>query len=72
MKTTDYVIQYLIEKGVTDLFGYPGGVICHFLDSAYKFRDQIRTHTHYHEQAAAFAACGYAQETGKAGVAFST
>ena len=72
MKTTDYVIQYLIAKGVTDLFGYPGGVICHFLDSAYKFRSQIRTHTHYHEQAAAFAACGYAQETGKAGVAFST
>ena len=54
------------------MFGYPGGVICHFIDSATKYPGQITTHINYHEQAAAFAACGYAQETSNIGVAFTT
>ena len=71
MKVTDYIIEFLIEKGITDVFGYPGGVICHLMDSATKY-PSIKTHTNYHEQGAAFAACGYAQSTGKLGVAYST
>ena len=72
MKVTDYIIEFIISKGVTDMFGYPGGVICHFIDSATKYPGQINTHINYHEQAAAFAACGYAQETSGIGVAFTT
>lgn len=72
MKVTDYIISFLISKGITDIFGYPGGVICHLLDSASKYRDSITAHCTYHEQAAAFAACGYAQESRKVGVAYST
>ena len=72
MKVTDYIIDFIISKGVTDMFGYPGGVICHFIDSATKYPGQINTHINYHEQAAAFAACGYAQETSGIGVAFTT
>lgn len=72
MKVTDYIIEFLISKGVTDLFGYPGGVVCHLIDSASKYSDKIRIHINYHEQAAAFSACGYAQECGKLGVAFAT
>lgn len=72
MKVTDYIIEFLIEKGVTDIFGYPGGVICHFIDSATKYKDKIRIHTNYHEQASAFSACAFAQETAKIGVAFAT
>ena len=72
MKVTDYIIEFLISKGITDIFGYPGGVICHLIDSASKYQDQIHVHTNYHEQASAFAACGYAQEANKLGVAFST
>lgn len=71
MKVTDYIIEFLIEKGITDIFGYPGGVICHLMDSATKY-PQIKAHTNYHEQGAAFAACGYAQSSGKLGVAYST
>ena len=72
MKVTDYIIEFLINKGITDIFGYPGGVICHLMDSATKYTGKIEVHINYHEQAAAFAACGYAQETGRPGVAFST
>ena len=72
MKVTDYIIEFLIEKGVTDIFGYPGGVICHLIDSATKYCDRLHTHINYHEQASAFAACGYAQESTNIGVAFST
>ncbi len=71
MKVTDYIIEFLISKGVTDIFGYPGGVICHLMDSATKYKE-IKTHTNYNEQGSAFAACGYAQASGKLGVAYST
>lgn len=71
MKVSDYIIYFLADKGVTDIFGYPGGVICHLMDSSTKF-DTITAHVNYHEQGAAFAACGYAQSTGKLGVAYST
>lgn len=71
MKVTDYIVECLIAEGVTDVFGYPGGVICHFMDSITKY-DKISAHINYHEQAAAFAACGYAQESTNLGVAYST
>ncbi len=72
MKVTDYIVEFLISKDIRHVFGYPGGVICHFLDSTYKYSDRISAHLMYHEQAAAFAACGYAQESGTPGVAYST
>lgn len=72
MKVTDYIIEFLISKGVTDIFGYPGGVICHLIDSVTKYHGEIEAHINYHEQASAFAACGYAQEANKVGVAFTT
>ena len=72
MKVTDYIIEFLIDKNVTDIFGYPGGAICHLIDSASKYKDRIKVHTNYHEQASSFSACAYAQESLKLGVAFST
>ena len=71
-KITDYIVEFLISKGVKSIFGYPGGVICHFLDSTTKYKAELSTYINYHEQAAAFAACGYAQECGAPGVAFAT
>ena len=71
MKITDYIVEFLISKGITDVFGYPGGVICHFIDSLTKY-PEIKGHINYNEQGSSFAACGYAQETGKLGVAFAT
>lgn len=72
MKTSDYIVSYLIEKGITDVFGYPGGMVTHLLDSLDKYKNQISAHLTYHEQGAAFAACGYAQVSGRPGVAYAT
>ena len=72
MKISDYIVEYLIEQGVTDIFGYPGGMVTHLMGSLSKYRDMISTHLTYHEQGAAFAACGYSQASNKLGVAFAT
>ena len=70
MKASDYIVEYLLKKNITDVFGYPGGMVTHLMDSFSK--SPIRSHVTYHEQGAAFAACGYAQTTGKVGVAYAT
>ena len=72
IKLTDYIIEFLISKGCDTLFGYPGGVICHFMDSASKYKKKICLNVNYHEQASAFAACSYAQAKHTIGVAFAT
>lgn len=72
MKVSDYIVAYLIEKEITDVFGYPGGMVTHLMESFRKYRDKINAHVTYHEQGAAFAACGYAQTSGKTGVAYAT
>ena len=72
MKTSDYIVEYLIEKGITDVFGYPGGMVTHLMESFSKYQDQITAHVTYHEQGAAMAACGYSQVSGKTGVAYAT
>lgn len=70
MKASDYIVEYLLRQNITDVFGYPGGMVTHLMDSLSKF--PIKSHVTYHEQGAAFAACGYAQTTGKVGVAYAT
>lgn len=72
MKTSDYIVKYLIAKGITDVFGYPGGMVTHLMDSFSKYQGQIKAHVTYNEQGAAMAACGYAQISGKTGVAYAT
>lgn len=71
MKISEYIAKILVELGTTDAFGIPGGVI---LDLIYAFdaNDGITPHLCYHEQSAGFAACGYAQSSGKLGVAYAT
>lgn len=72
MKVSDYIVKYLISKEITDVFGYPGGMVTHLIDSFSKYSNAINAHVTYHEQGAAFAACGYAQASGKMGVAYAT
>lgn len=71
LKVSDYIVEFLISKGITHAFGYPGGSAATLVNSFYTFREKIAAHVTYHEQAAAFAACGYAQASGKPGVAYS-
>ncbi|MCL2070622.1 MAG: thiamine pyrophosphate-binding protein [Oscillospiraceae bacterium] len=71
MKATDYIVEFLVKKGVQAVFGYPGGMVTHLMDSLYK-ASGISTKICCHEQGAGFAACGYAAAGGKPGVAFAT
>lgn len=74
MKLTgsDIVIETLIEQGVTDVFGYPGGQVLNIYDSLYKAQDRINHVLTAHEQGASHAADGYARSTGKVGVVIAT
>lgn len=72
IKASDYIVEFLIKKGITDVFGYPGGMVTHLMDSLDKYSHSIRTHLNYHEQASAMAACGWAEMMGKPGVAYAT
>ena len=71
MTGAEYIASYLSRLGTTDVFGIPGGVV---LDLIYAFdrQDGITPHLSYHEQSAGFAACGFAQATGRLGVAYAT
>lgn len=72
MKVSDYIVEFLIDKGITDVFGYPGGMVTHLMDSFTKYEKQINAHVCYHEQAASFEACAYAQASNNTGVAYAT
>lgn len=72
MKLSDYIVSFLIHKGITDVFGYPGGMVTHLMDSFEKYNESINAHVNYHEQGASFCACGYGQVSHKPGVAYAT
>lgn len=71
MKASDFIVSYLKEQGIKDIFGYQGTMIAHFVDSVCK-ADGIENHMCYNEQGAAFAAVGLAKSSGKTAVAYST
>lgn len=71
MKLSDYIVTFLKKKGICDLFGYQGTMIAHFVDSIERDPD-VRNHSCYNEQGAAFAACGYAQTKKDCACAYST
>ena len=41
MSGAQIIIETLIEQGVTDVFGYPGGQVLNIYDELYKNRDRI-------------------------------
>lgn len=70
MKVSDYIVGLLESYKVTDVFGYPGVGCGHLMNSLKS--SGISSHLVYHEQAAAFAACSYAQASKKTGIAYTT
>ncbi len=68
----DIIIKVLIEQGVTDVFGYPGGQVINIYDALYRERDRINHVLTAHEQGASHAADGYSRATGKVGVCIAT
>ncbi len=71
MNVAEYIVKVLGNIGVKDAFGIPGGVILPFI-YAIEGSDEISAHLTYHEQSAGFAACGYAQASGRPSVAYAT
>lgn len=72
MNCAEYLVDFLIRKGVTDIYGYSGGYIAPFIDALYKRKQEINTHICYNEQGCAFAANGYSRISGKLGAYFTT
>src|SRR5437588_8600824 len=74
MATTaaDLLIERLIDWGVDTLFGFPGDGINGIFEALRTRQDKIRFIQVRHEEAAAFAACGYAKYTGRLGVCLAT
>ena len=72
MKVSDYIVDFLIDRGIADAFGIPGGVILELLYAMDRRKTEFSAHLCCHEQGAAFAACGYAQASSKPGVAYAT
>ena len=66
----EILLRCLIQEGVEQIFGYPGGAVLPIYDSLYSSALQhILTR---HEQGAIHAADGYARATGKPGVVIAT
>lgn len=68
MKVSDYIAERL-KKETDVIFGYQGSSISHLVDSICS--SGIKYVQNYHEQASAFAACGYTETNHQLGVAIS-
>ncbi|AIU67863.1 acetolactate synthase 3 large subunit [Vibrio coralliilyticus] len=64
----EMVVQSLIEEGVEQIFGYPGGSVLDIYDALHAKTEQIKHVLVRHEQAATHMADGYTRATGKPGV----
>jgi acetolactate synthase-1/2/3 large subunit len=67
----EIVVRALVDQGVTDIFGYPGGAVLPIYDALFH-EPRLRHVLVRHEQGAAHAAEGYARSTGKPGVVLVT
>lgn len=67
----DILIKALLDNGIENIFGYPGGAVLPIYDELFK-QKKLRHILVRHEQAAAHAAEGYARSTGKIGALLVT
>jgi acetolactate synthase-1/2/3 large subunit len=71
MTGAQIVVRALVDQGVTDLFGYPGGAVLPIYDALFD-EPRLNHILVRHEQGATHAAEGYARSTGKPGVVIVT
>jgi len=71
IKVSDYIIKFLVERGVRDIFLVSGGGIMHLVDSVGK-NTEIKYYCNYHEQACAHSAEAFSRVTGKLGACLVT
>jgi acetolactate synthase-1/2/3 large subunit len=72
MRGARILLEALRCENVEHIFGYPGGAVLHIYDELTKFNGNLKHYLVRHEQGALFAAAGYAQSTGRTGVALVT
>jgi len=70
--TADLMVERLIAWGVDTIFGLPGDGVNGIFEALRTREDAIHFIQVRHEEAAAFAACGYAKYTGRLGVCLAT
>jgi len=70
-KLSDFVFEYLVNKGVSDVFMVTGGGIMHLCESV-RITKGLSYYCNHHEQASAIAAESYARMTNKLGVCLVT
>lgn len=68
----DLLVERLTDWGVDTIFGFPGDGVNGIFEALRTRQDRIRFIQVRHEEAAAFAACGYAKFTGRLGVCLAT
>src|SRR5579875_179654 len=68
----DVLIERLHEWGVDVVFGLPGDGVDGIFEGLRLHQDKVKFIQVRHEEAAAFAACGYAKFTGRLGVCVAT
>ena len=71
MLVADYIAEFLLEKNVKHVFGYPGSAMLRMLHSIIN-TNSIEYVQNYHEQASSFCADAYSRVTGNIGVALAT
>jgi len=64
MRLADFIADFLVENGVTDIFTVTGGGAMH-LNDAFGSHQRLRCTYFHHEQAAAIAAEGYFKASGR-------
>ena len=71
IRVSDYVVEYLSNLGVKNIFTVSGGGSIHLCDALHK-NNKIRYISCHHEQAVAFAAEGYSRYSNSIGSAIVT
>ncbi|MFL5951898.1 MAG: thiamine pyrophosphate-requiring protein [Gaiellaceae bacterium] len=70
--TADFLLERLVENGVSRIYGYPGDGINAIIGALERFKDQLKFVQVRHEEQAAFMACAHAKWTGEVGVCLAT
>jgi pyruvate dehydrogenase (quinone) len=68
----DLLVERLIGWGVDTIFGFPGDGVNGIFEVLRTHQEKLRFIQVRHEEAAAFAACGYAKYSGRLGVCIAT
>ncbi len=69
---SDFIVQRLLDWGITRIYGYPGDGINGLTAALHKAQNQPRFIQVRHEEMAAFMACAHAKFTGQVGVCLAT